>query len=53
MNSPASTATVRPSCGFPDAGCAALRRRGDVVWFDFATCARRPRGQNDYAELAA
>jgi cell division protein ZapE len=30
----------------------ALRRRGDVVWFSFATLCEGPRSLNDYAEIA-
>ena len=30
----------------------ALRRRGDVVWFGFATLCEEPRSPNDYAEIA-
>lgn len=30
----------------------ALRRAGQVVWFDFATLCGGPRSQNDYLELA-
>jgi cell division protein ZapE len=30
----------------------ARRRRGDVVWFTFATLCEGPRSQNDYTELA-
>lgn len=30
----------------------ALRRSGDVVWFDFATLCRGARSQNDYIEIA-
>ncbi|HEY4974412.1 MAG TPA: cell division protein ZapE [Steroidobacteraceae bacterium] len=31
----------------------ALRRRGDVVWFSFATLCQGPRSAVDYAEIAA
>src|ERR1700722_8950934 len=31
----------------------ALRRRGDVVWFSFATLCEGPRSPNDYADIAA
>ncbi len=30
----------------------ALRRAGDIVWFDFATLCGGPRSQNDYLEIA-
>jgi cell division protein ZapE len=30
----------------------ALRRRGDVVWFSFATLCEGPRSPNDYADIA-
>lgn len=30
----------------------ALRRRGDVVWFDFATLCESARSQDDYVEIA-
>ncbi|MFI4868321.1 MAG: cell division protein ZapE [Steroidobacterales bacterium] len=30
----------------------ALRRRGDVVWFGFATLCEGPRSPNDYADIA-
>jgi cell division protein ZapE len=30
----------------------ALRRRGDVIWFDFATLCEEARGPNDYADIA-
>jgi cell division protein ZapE len=30
----------------------ALRRRGDVIWFSFATLCEEPRGPNDYADIA-
>jgi cell division protein ZapE len=30
----------------------ALRRRGDVVWFSFATLCEEARGPNDYADIA-
>ena len=31
----------------------ALRRAGDVIWFDFATLCGGPRSQNDYLEIAS
>ena len=31
---------------------AAIRRRGDVVWFDFATLCEGARSQDDYVEIA-
>ncbi len=30
----------------------ALRRRGDVIWFSFATLCEEARGPNDYADIA-
>jgi cell division protein ZapE len=30
----------------------ALRRRGDVVWFSFATLCEQPRSPNDYGDIA-
>lgn len=33
-------------------GLRALRRRGDVIWFDFATLCEEARGPNDYADIA-
>jgi cell division protein ZapE len=43
------TGTALEICGRP---LPARRRRGDTVWFEFATLCEGPRGQDDYVELA-